>query len=126
MKISKADFDYYTGMLRKDEDYKDTQYTSRINPSKILMYYEGSRNIDPKYNEMMEDDLNRISLNKIFPATQTVVSTLYPNNPGFIARPRRSKSDIISKLAQTSLNYYFDEMNALEENQKAILNAWLF
>ena len=127
MNVSKTDFDHFKYELEKDKSYKEEQYDERIDPDLILSYYEGSRKVKPDSNEYSDNELERISLNKIFPSTQTLISTLYPANPSFTCKGKRQGQDEYSALiAGGALNYYFKEMNALYENQLAILNAWLF
>jgi hypothetical protein len=126
MKISKTDFDYFKGELDKDISYKEKEYDQRIEPEKIIAYYEGTRQLTNDSLEVDDQDLNRVSLNKIFPATNTVVNTLYPANPGFTCKPRRDGDEYSAKIAEGALNYYFKERNFLSHNQVAILNAWFF
>ncbi len=135
--ITRGDFDFFRKQLREDRSIHEKMYIQRIEPHKILAYYEGTRipgdlknshiaTTQQAIGENDELDLSRIALNKIFPATNTVATTLYPSNPGFTAGAKREQDEFKANIAQASMNYYFEEMNALEVNQRAIINAWLF
>lgn len=124
--ITRGDFSYYKNELFRDKSYHEDEYLNRIEPDRILAYYEGTRKLNNDGLEYDDNDLSRIALNKIFTATNTVASTLYPSNPGFTATAKREQDELNAKVARAAMNYYFEEMNALEENQRAIINAWLF
>lgn len=141
--ITSGDFTFFKKMLNEDRGIHEKMYLNRINPATILAYYEGIRtpaalkdSHSAEVSRAMgthahgqhgnELELDRIALNKIFPATNTVATTLYPSNPGFTAGARREQDETVAKVAQAAMNYYFEEMNALDANQRAIINAWLF
>ena len=126
--ITYGDFTYWKKFLFKMRDYHDKEFTERIEPEKLKTCFEG------KYVSEKEDyrtqisnsqaGVDKIRINKFFPATATVVSTLYPQNPKYVVTGRRDGDDVTAKVLASSMNYYMEEMGAKNENQMAILNAW--
>ena len=128
-KISRADFEYYKSKLFKDKDYHGKEFLQRIDPDLIDSYYEGypSKEHD-RYGDIGEYNAipDRLSLNTIFPSTATLVAQFYPQNPRFIGIARREEDELAAKVAASAMNYYFEQMNAVKENQKAIISALMY
>lgn len=130
MEINKSDFKYLKGYEKDMRAAHEKDFIGRLEPERIQKYYESERLISQiEASELGSDaqKVKRITLNKFFPATQTLLAVLYPRNPSFICTSKRGKQeDFSAKIAMGAMNYYFDELNSLEENQDAIINAWFF
>lgn len=123
--ITQGDFKYYKDKLKKDKAKHEHEFIERINPDMIDRYFEGDPD-DERQLHNGEQFVDRISLNNLFPTTATLVSQFYPQNPVFIPIPKRPQDEYKAKIASAALNYYYNQMGALEENQKAIISAWMY
>ena len=122
--ITQNDFRYLKDKLFDDRTFHDKEFLSRIDPDTLDAYFEGDPN---KEYEGKGAKVNRISLSRLFPATSTLIPSLYPENPRFVGIPKRIPQDELgAKIAASAMNYYFAQMNAEAENQQAILSAWLY
>ncbi|MBU2177456.1 MAG: hypothetical protein KJ556_20380, partial [Gammaproteobacteria bacterium] len=70
--------------------------------------------------------VNRMTLNRLFPATATLITQLYPVNPKFVPIAKRKQDEFNALVTTSAMNYYYDQMRALRENQFAILSAWFY
>ena len=133
-KLSTSDFRYYRNKLWKDKGFHEKEFIQRIDPDLIDSYYEGypTKNETDLYNTTSNTYVSagvhnaipdRLSLNTLFPSTATLVAQFYPQNPKFIGIPRREEDELASKVAAAAMNYYFEQMNAVKENQKAIISC---
>lgn len=130
-KMTRADFTYLKEKIWADKDYHEKNFLEKIQPDVINSYFEG----DPE-NEYLHDkqrQIGRMTLNKIFPATSTLLVQLLPANPKYLCTPRGSielipneQLELDCKITAGGMNYYTEQMNTLFENQYAILSAWLY
>lgn len=121
--LTNSDFKYFKDKIKKDKDKHEKEFIQRINPDLIDAYYEG----DP--DKLEENGLNatdRISLNTLFPTTITLAAQFYPQNPKFVAMAKRDGDELNANIAASSMNYYYEQMGAVRENQWAIMSAWLY
>jgi len=138
MKMGYEDFKFVKDKLRDDRTFHEREFMQRIDPYIIDAYYEGmpdnpSRGINNKenayinFNEISASGL-RMTQNRIFPTTATLMTQLYPNNTKFLCTPRTSEpvDKLNAKVSEGSINYYWKQMNAEEENKLAIMSAWLY
>ena len=123
MDISRADFDFLIKKRDNDKDYHEKEFIRRIDPDLIDAYYEGTPG---SKNGEYFDRPERITLNRIFPATSTLIAQFYPSNYKFIGIPRREEDELNARIASSAMDYYYEQMNAVEANQEAILCAWLY
>lgn len=126
-KITSADFKYYQNKLQKDKNFHREEFMERINPLLIDSYYEGYPTLQDQ--DRNQEDLSipkRMSMNSIFPATSTLVAQFYPQNPKFVGYPKREGDELAAKVSAAAMNYYYDQMGAIKENQKAIISAWMY
>ena len=128
-KLSFSDLTYYKSWLAKARDYHEKQFLQRIDPDRIMGSYEGRKYLtqeNPLNSSTDQTPVDRISLNKFFPSTATLVTTLYPQNPKFLCTPKRTtpQDELSAKVLSSAMNYYFEEIGAEQENQNAIVNAW--
>jgi len=133
--ISGKDLKFYKDKLHKDKDFHRREFLERIDPDRIDAYFEGNPDAIYKggraesyYNYLNDSSQNvgRIAMNSIFPATSTLVAQFYPQNPKFIGIPKREGDELRAKVAASAMNYYYDQMLAVKENQRAIISAWMY
>ncbi len=124
--LSRKDFKYYKNKLKDDIAFHETQFLNRINPDKIDDYFEGDPDKDEQRDLSGDVIIDRISINSIFPATSTLTAQFYPRNPKFIGIPKRRQDKLASKVSAAAMNYYYEQMYALRENQKVINAAWMY
>ena len=127
MKMTSADFKHLKQKVYDDKSYHEKHFLQRIDPDTIDAYFEG----DPEknYEKNGKSSVTRLGLNLLFPATETLLPSLYPSNPRFIGvakRPNDKQAQLNAVIAASAANYYFEQMNANEANKNAVLSSWLY
>ena len=121
--LTKGDFDYLKGKIFEDKDYHEKEFLQRINPDIIDAYFEGDP--DSEYKSDIAT-ISRLTQNRLFPITSTLLPTFYPTNMKFICSPKPGTTDLDAKITASAMNYYWGQMLAERENRLAIMSAWMY
>ncbi len=124
-KMTRSDFDYLRKKIYADKSYHEEQFLRRINPDMIDKYYESDptaawEETTPQYAP------DRMTLNKLYPATMTFLGQVTPRNPKFVCTTTDDKRELDTKITEGALNHYFKEMKAVRKDTLAILASWFY
>jgi len=124
-KLNQADWDYYRKHLKDCRSLQEKDLLGRMDADLYKAYYMGEDSkTASKYSDSEEEILEKISLNKIYPATNRVVPSLYYQNPRIKFTPRKGTTGFAADIATATINYDYREKKVKRENQKTILDAW--
>src|SRR3990167_2065664 len=99
MIIGALDFKYLKNKIHADEEWHKKEFMQRIDPSLIDAYFEG----DPQNSwEHNDNTIYRMTTQRIFPATNTLLPTLYPSNPKFVCTGRGETNELDANIAASS------------------------
>ncbi len=122
-----TDRDYYQKHLEEARSLQDKEFISKIDKDLYKTLYSGRDAMKDSYLSSLNasNDVNKyVQLNKIFPATNRALPTLYYQNPRIVFTARKNASDFSAKILTAVINYDYKEMKIKQENQKVILDAW--
>jgi hypothetical protein len=121
--LTKGEFDYLKNKIFDDKDFHEKEFLQRIDPDIIDAYFEGDP--DSEYKQATPT-VNRLTQNRLFPVTATLLTTFYPSNLKFICTPKAGGDELDAKISASAMNYYWKQMQAEQENQLAIMSAWMY
>lgn len=122
--LSQGDVDYLKKHLTEARSFQEKEFKAKIDVELYKSYYCGDDyKKDNAIDQIYEED-EYINLNKIYPANNRVVPTLYYQNPKITFTARKNSTDFSAKILTAAVNYSYREMKIKKENQMAILDAW--
>lgn len=121
--LSRADSDYFKTCLKDARSFQEKEFLNKIDTELYKSYYTGDNYRKDNVADVVEED-EYITLNKVFPATNRVVPTLYYQNPKIVFTPRKGTTDFSAKILTAVINYDYKEMRIKQENQQIVLDAW--
>src|SRR4030042_2749213 len=120
---SRGEIDYLKRHLSDARSFQEAQFLNKIDTDLYKAYYEGTDYKKESLSQITSED-SYMSLNKIYPATNRVIPTLYWQNPKIQFTPKKGTSDFSAKILTATINYDYKEMRIKQENQQIILDAW--
>ena len=120
---SRGEIDYLKRHLSDARSHQEKEFLNKIDIDLYKAYYEGTDFKKEAVSQITSED-SYISLNKVYPATNRVIPTLYWQNPKIMFSPKKGTSDFSAKILTATINYDYKEMRIKQENQQVILDAW--
>lgn len=121
--ISQGELGYLRRHLSDARSLSDKDFIAKIDIDLLKAYYAGTDFLKEGVSQATTED-TYISLNKVYPATNRVIPTLYWQNPKIVYSPKKGTSDFSAKILTATVNYDYKEMKIKRENQQIILDAW--
>ena len=127
--LTQLDFQYfrsYADDMRKVQEREQFKY---MDFNLLRAMYRGKTKYEDYENQVYgtgEEDQHLTALVTIFQSENTIIPTLYPQNPLPIVRPGRGSDADSAALMTSILKHYMKLNNAKRENQEAVLNARFF
>jgi len=120
---SRGEIDYLKRHLSDARSFQEKEFLNKIDIDLYKAYYEGTDYKKEAVSQIVSED-SYMSLNKIYPATNRVIPTLYWQNPKIQFTPKKGTTDFSAKISTSVINYDYKEMRIKQENQQIILDAW--
>ena len=124
--LSQADFDWYTDYASKMRKCHDTEMMQEIDPDLIRAFYRGKTKKDQRFvrTGRNTDSEHFLMLTTMFSGANTILPSLYYQNPNPIIQALRDATPESAALLCAALKHYMKVNSAKEENQEAVLNSY--